>query len=179
MDLYALKPSSGKGVGVFAVQDIRKGERLFHVDLRVFTSYTLAELEEVVQKNPKLDGDHANYLGHGKYVLEETPAAYMNHSCEPNCYFKMWSIAVYDVLAFRDIFQGEELTHDYAATSVDQFAGKGFWILDCHCGSTNCRGKVTGDFFELPLPLQKRYYPHLPPATKRKYSERFQALFSG
>lgn len=46
----------------------------------------------------------------------------MNHSCDPNCYFKMRSIAVYDVYAFRDIRQGEELTHDYTATSVDMAA---------------------------------------------------------
>jgi hypothetical protein len=173
MESYELKPISGKGLGAFSLRDIAQGERLFQVDLRLFTAYSPEELEIEVVKHPELNGDHANYLGHGKYVIEETPAAYMNHACDPNCYFKMHSIAVYDVIAFRDIAQGEELTHDYAATSVDQFAGQGFWTLECRCGSPDCRGLVTGDFFQLPLELQKRHYPHLPPSTKRKYRKLF------
>ena len=91
----------------------------------------------------------------------------------------MKSIAVKDIYAARDIEPGEELTIDYAATAVDQFAGQGFWVLDCKCGSANCRGRVSGDFFELPEELQKRYYPNLPPSIKRKYRARFRALFEG
>ena len=114
MDIYELKSTPEKGMEVFAARDFRQGEWIFHVDLRTFKPYTLAELENEVQRHPELNGDHANYIGYGKYVIEETPAAYMNHSCDPNCYFKMRSIAVYDVYAFRDIRQGEELTHDYS-----------------------------------------------------------------
>jgi hypothetical protein len=97
----------------------------------------------------------------------------MNHSCDANCVFKMRSISVYDVYALYDIAEGEELTHDYTACSVDQFAGQGFWVLECHCGSPNCRGMVTGDFFEMPENWQARYYPYLPPSIKRKYRDRF------
>ena len=73
----------------------------------------------------------------------------------------MKTIAVKDIYASRasDIEPGEELTIDYAATAVDQFAGQDFWVLDCKCGSANCRGRVSGDFFELPEELQRRYYP--------------------
>ena len=56
------------------------------------------------------------------------------------------SLAVYDVYALRDIEEGEELTHDYTANAVGQFAGQGFWVLECQCGSENCRGKLRGDF---------------------------------
>jgi len=161
---------------VFTAKDIKQGEHIFHVDLNGFKKYTLAELEREVEENPELDGDHANYVGHGKYVIEDTPASYMNHSCNPNCYFNMKSIAVYDVFALRDITEGEELTHDYTACSVDQFARKGFWVLDCHCGSENCRREVRGDFFEMPEEWQAKYYPHLPPSIKRKYRDRFQRL---
>lgn len=161
---------------MFAARDIKQGEHVFHVDLRGFQRYTLAELERAVEQDPELDGDHANYVGHGRYVLEETPASYMNHSCDPNCFFRMTSIAVYDVHALRDIAEGEELTHDYTANAIDQFAGQGFWILECHCGSRNCRGIVTGDFFEMPRNWQARYYPHLPPSIKRKYKDRFLHL---
>jgi SET domain-containing protein len=173
---YTLSETSEKGYGVFAVKDIKQGEHVFHVDLTGLEKYTLAELERVVESNPELDGDHANYVGRGKYVIEDTPASYMNHSCDPNCYFKMKSIAVYDVHALRDIAEGEELTHDYTANSIDQFAGQGFWVLECQCGSDNCRGKVAGDFFEMPEEWQAVYYPYLPPSIKRKYRDRFRHL---
>jgi hypothetical protein len=61
---------------------------------------------------------------------------------------------------------------------VDQFAGKGFWVLECQCGSENCRGRVTGDFFDLPVALQRRYYPNLPMSIKKKYRARFRELFA-
>lgn len=173
---YELKKTSEKGYGVFATREIKRKEHLFHIDLTGFQSYTLAELERAVAENPALDGDHANYVGHGKYVIEHTPASYMNHSCDPNCYFDMQSIAVYDVYALRDIAAGEELTHDYTACAVDQFAGQGFWVMECQCGSEHCRGKVTGDFFEMPEEWQAMYYFHLPPSIRKKYAARFRHL---
>ena len=176
MASYILRETPEKGRAVFAARDIKQREHIFHVDLNGFQKYTLAELERAVAENPELDGDHANYVGRGKYVLEDTSASFMNHSCDPNCYFKMKSIAVYDVYALRDIAEGEELTHDYTANAVDQFAGQGFWVLECQCGSEDCRGKVTGDFFEMPDEWQAKYYPCLPPSIKRKYRHRFRHL---
>ncbi len=176
MTNHTLRETSEKGLGVFAARDIKQGERILHVDLHGFQTYTLAELEHAVEQNPELDGDHVNYVGRGRYVIDNTPASYMNHSCNPNCCFQMESIAVYDVLALRDIAKGEELSHDYTANAIDQFAGQGFWTLECRCGSKDCRGKVTGDFFEMPEDWQARYYPYLPPSIKRKYSGRFRHL---
>ena len=176
MASYIMKQTSETGFGVFAAEDLKQGEHIFHVDLSGIEKYTLSELESAVEQCPELDGDHANYVGHGKYVIEDTPASYMNHSCEPNCYFKMKTIAVYDVYALRDISEGEELTHDYTANSVDQFAGQGFWVLDCRCGSRSCRGKVNGDFLQMPEEWQVKHYPHLPPSIKRKYRDHFQRL---
>ena len=170
MAFCVLKETENKGVGVFATRLIKQGEHLFHLDLRKLRAYSVPELEG----HP--EGDHADYVGRGKYVIDHSPASYMNHSCDPNCYCKMKAIGVKDIYAARDIEPGEELTIDYAATAVDQFAGQGFWVLDCKCGSPNCRGKVTGDFFELPEELQRRYYPNLPPSIKRKYRALFRDL---
>jgi len=170
---HVLKPVSGKGYAVFAAQPIKRGQLIFHIDLRSHERLTPAEIDARLD----LDGDHSDYVGHGKYVVDDSPASYMNHSCEPNCFYKMRSIAVKDVYALRDIEEGEELTHDYAATSVDQFAGKDFWVLECQCGSKRCRGRVTGDFFTLPAELQRSYYPHLVPSVKRRYRTRFRQLF--
>jgi len=170
--MYEIRETEGKGYGLFASRDIRRGEHILRIDLRPLRRYTLQQLEEHVE----LDGDHADYVGHGRYVIDHSPGSYMNHSCDPTCTYQMRSIAVKDVYAARDIGAGEELTHDYTATSVDQFAGHGFWVLDCRCGSENCRGQVSGDFFELPMELQRQYYPHLAPSTKRKCRDRFKKL---
>jgi len=88
----------------------------------------------------------------------------------------MKTIAIKDVYALRDIKKGEELTHDYAATSVDQFAGRGFWEEECKCGSRNCRGILHGDFFKMPKGWQRKYYKNLPPSIKRKYRKHFDKL---
>jgi len=88
------------------------------------------------------------------------------------------SIAVKDVYALHDLLPGEELTHDYAATAVDQFAGQSTWVLPCACGGPNCRGRDTADFFAMPVDWQRRYYRHLAPSIRRKYRERLAALSS-
>ena len=51
----------------------------------------------------------------------------------------MKTIAIKDVYALRNIQKEGELTHDYTATSVGQFAGKGFCEQEFKCGSKNCR----------------------------------------
>jgi hypothetical protein len=169
---FIIKQTSDRGLGVFASRGFEKAEHIFHVDLRRLKKYSANEIDE----NPRLEGDHADYVGHGGYAIDHSPASYMNHSCNPNCYVKMRTIAVKDVYALRDIAEGEELTHDYTATSVDQFAGKGFWQEECRCGSGNCRGIVQGDLFKLPRKLQRAYYRDLPPSIKRKHRHRFARL---
>ena len=169
MRAFIIKHTVDSGLGIFTSRDLKKGDHVFQVDLRGLKKYTVGEIDE----DPGLDGDHADYVGHGKYVIDLSPASHMNHSCDPNCYVKMRTIAVKDVYALRDIRKGEELTHDYAATSVDQFAGKGFWEEECRCGSMNCRGILQGDMFKLPRKLQRAYYLNLPPSIKRKHRKRF------
>jgi hypothetical protein len=88
----------------------------------------------------------------------------------------MKSIAIKDVYALQDIVKGEELTVDVALTAVDQFDGKGFWILDCKCGSENCRGKVSGDFFALPKDYQKKFYKNLPSSILKRFKKNFDKL---
>ena len=106
MTPYIVKRTASTGYGLFSTRDMKENERLCRVDLRNLRKYTLDELDRVVQEHTELDGGHANYVGHGKYVIEDSPASYMNHSCDPNCYFRMKSIAVYDVFSRRNIAAG-------------------------------------------------------------------------
>jgi len=176
MSIYYLAKIKDKGVGIFASRFIGKDEHIFHVDLSNQPRYSRAQLDQIAALDPDLDGDRSDYVGLAKYAFDNSPSAYMNHSCEPNCYIKMKSITVKDVYTLRDIEKGEELTHDYTATAVDQFNGNGFWVLHCQCGSKYCRSEVTGDFLEMPETWQRKYYPFLAPSIKRKYRDKFRRL---
>ncbi len=71
---------------------------------------------------------------------------FINHSCDPNVGFRGQVVYV----AMRDIGAGEELCHDYSMERSDDYQ------LDCHCGSALCRGRITGDDWQL-AELQARY----------------------
>jgi uncharacterized protein len=81
------------------------------------------------------------------------PNHYGNHSCDPN----LWWANAYTLVARRPIGTGEEVTSDYAtSTAVAGFA------MACACGSSLCRGVITGEDWRLPE-LQARYGDHWVP----------------
>lgn len=173
---YEVKESANKGSGLFASKLIRKGELIYHNDLSKLPFYSLEDLHN----HPLFEkySEHSDYVGNGNYVIDLSPVSFMNHSCDPNCIVIMKTEKISDYYALKDIQPGEELTHDYSLTSIDQFAGQGFWVMDCKCGSKNCRGKVTGDFFALDIEIQKKYYQNLPQTVLEKYKERISKLFN-
>lgn len=61
---------------------------------------------------------------------------YINHSCDPNLFFDTGRM---EIVALRPIAAGEELTFFYPSTewSMDR-------AFDCHCGTSECIGTVTG-----------------------------------
>lgn len=76
-------------------------------------------------------------LTDGKHVIDgEGVAAFINHSCDPNCEADEIKGRVW-IIAARDIEAGEELTYDYNLYDGD---------LDdpspCSCGARNCRGSM-------------------------------------
>jgi SET domain-containing protein len=62
------------------------------------------------------------------------PFSYVNHSCEPNAFMRLYRGRV-EFYALRRIEAGEEVTCDYGLTHHD---GK----LACRCGSARCRGRL-------------------------------------
>lgn len=172
MKKFIIKKSYIKGQGLFASQNIKKGELLSYADLSKQKSYIPEEIGKM------LNNDHADYVGRGRYVISFHPYSYMNHSCNPNIVIKHNSIAKSEIVAMRDIKKGEELTYDFGVNAMDQF-GKNLWVMDCTCGSKNCRKKIPGDFFKQPIKIQKEYYKYLPPIVKRKYRDRFKRLMQG
>jgi len=83
------------------------------------------------------------------------PLGYLNHSCSPNCglVIRRGSEALV-VHALTDIKAGEELTLDYATfeREIAVFTGP------CLCGSSACRGRLTG--YGGLSPERRQYYGH-------------------
>merc|ERR1712080_339624 len=64
-----------------------------------------------------------------------SPAKYINHSCEPNCYVVKTTIGSWYgllVKALRPIAKGEELSYDYELKEIGN-------KLECYCRSKNCK----------------------------------------
>lgn len=59
---------------------------------------------------------------------------YVNHSCEPNTFMRLYKGRV-EFYALRRVEPGEELTCDYGETHHDG-------TLACRCGSAKCRGRI-------------------------------------
>ncbi len=112
------------GKGVFAHEDISSGETIFIVTgQKVRNDY--GEDFEVGER----------WLGVGKNtwidVSPNNPMYHLNHSCTPNATIHN----AIEVVALRNIHQGEEITFDYSLTEEDPY-----WQMACNCHSDNCRG---------------------------------------
>jgi SET domain-containing protein len=133
------------GRGVVAIADISKDEI---VAIKAGNIITRDELKQAT-----LDaGDMALQIEDEFYLAPQTAeevesmSVFINHSCDPNVGFRGQVVYV----AVRDIKVGEELCHDYSMERSDEYE------LDCRCGSSLCRGKITGCDWQLPE-LQQRY----------------------
>ncbi|MEV6490255.1 SET domain-containing protein-lysine N-methyltransferase [Actinoplanes sp. NPDC051633] len=84
----------------------------------------------------------------------ERTIGYANHSCDPT----LWWTGAYDLAARRDIAAGEELTSDYATSTAESE-----FVMRCACGTSLCRGVVTGDDWRR-AELRDRYGDHWVPA---------------
>lgn len=133
------------GRGVVAIADIGKDEI---VAIKAGNIITRDELKQAT-----LDaGDMALQIEDEFYLAPQTAeevedmSVFINHSCDPNIGFRGQVVYV----ALRNIKAGEELCHDYSMERSDDYE------LDCLCGSSLCRGKITGDDWQLPE-LQERY----------------------
>jgi SET domain-containing protein len=159
-----VKESSINGLGVFALENIAKGELILAIDdSRVVTpEFPLDESKGEL-------GYHCDYLAGGKIVLMQFPERHINHSCDPNTFVKTILGTRY-VFALRPISIGEEVTGDYCIN------GFGDTLWQCNCGSARCRKNIHSDFFHLPYDLQIEYLPLLDSWYVEEYKEKVQEL---
>lgn len=121
------RKSNIEGMGLFADRDIAKGEEVYQ-----FTGPIISvdEAEEIYNAGCDflLQVDQYMFLD-----LRDCPGRRTNHSCSPNTAFTAFCDTL---IALKDIKKGDEITFDYSANENTEF------VMDCKCGSANCRGII-------------------------------------
>lgn len=148
--LIELRPSHLNGVGVFAVTALRDGqcvaEGIGDADYRRLVPWKhLSEYDADLKDkiNAFCIGTPEGFIPPDKLDFNRLSIEwYLNHSCDGNIGFNDDG----DFVARRRIARGEELTYDYGlAESNPRFR------MVCICGSSNCRGVVTGNDWKDPV----------------------------
>jgi hypothetical protein len=158
-----VKSSTIDGLGLFAIRPFSSGQRIRRINV----------VREITAEDPLREElgerqDHCDYPD-GKVVLIGFPDRHINHSCDPNTYIEYDADACC-IVARRQIMAGEELTCDYNIN----ITGGTAWA--CHCGANRCRGTTTGDFFLLPIDIQREYLPLLANWFVRRHADRLAQL---
>lgn len=151
-------PTAACGYGAFASAPIPKGTVVVVYGGNVLTTADFENLTEEMQHFPFQIGDDLflaprdeDDIGVGERI---------NHSCDPNVGF---SGAIH-LIALRDIRQGEQLFLDYATCVASD--GDAF-VMKCACGSSCCRGIITGEDWKLP-DIQERLLSYFQPFLQSK-----------
>lgn len=130
-----VRPSKIHATGCYTTGPISKGTFIIEY---AGPRLTVEEADEryVDQEETYLFG-----LSDGKYVIDGYgEAAFINHSCDPNCEAVESQDGRVWIMATRDIGVGEELTYDYYL-----YDGAEDDPSPCTCGSANCRGTLYSD----------------------------------
>lgn len=135
---YVLKGSPVSGYGIFAARNLKKGEIIFTGEGKSQRIISKKFVDANWNDRQKNDFKHYAYpISKEVYILwDENPVNWspQNHSCDANTAYNGL-----DVVAVRNISEGEELTLDYAL-----FLDHNIEPFNCQCGSDNCRGVVFG-----------------------------------
>lgn len=139
------EPSEIAGRGLFAHDAIAAGEVVAVKGGHIVDAATVRSLPETLQESEIqiAEGLHLIALTDDEF---EPVMLFINHSCEPNVGFAGNVVLV----AMRDVDAGEELTTDYALFDVPTTP------MACSCGTSTCRGTITGDDWRDPE-LRQRY----------------------
>lgn len=111
------------GAGVYASRQFLPGELVIEVAGQLLS-----------QKS--YEGSHFVMELDDRWYLEPAiPAAFLNHSCSPNCELLQITRYTLGLIAICNIEPGTEITFDYQWPAQK-------WVPRCRCGAPNCRGWV-------------------------------------
>jgi hypothetical protein len=153
-----VKASPIEGLGVFALVPFSTGQRIRQINVVREITPDAPLREDLGERK-----DHCDYPD-GKVVLLGLPDRHINHSCDPNAYVRYTEDKCF-LHARRGIASGEEITCDYNVNIAEGTS----W--PCHCGAPRCGGVVQGDFFKLPVEIQREYRPLLAEWFVRRHRE--------
>jgi SET domain-containing protein len=126
-----LRQSRIDSEGCYTTEPIKKGT---HVVEYTGPRLTIKKADTIYDKHPRT---YLFGLSDRKHVIDgEGVAAFINHSCDPNCEIDEIDGRVW-IIAARDIEPGEELTYDY-----NLYDGEPDDLALCSCGAGNCRGSM-------------------------------------
>ena len=147
-----IKETKNLGKGLFANDDIKKGE--------VIADWTGGQIYEANKalNLPENVRAHAIQFEEHKWIDTNGIGRYFNHSCEPNCGIK----GKFQIVSMSDIRKGEWLTFDYEMTEDSD------WKMQCKCGSKNCR-KIIGSFKNISENIRKKYKGYISEWLVEKY----------
>lgn len=144
-----VKESPIQGRGLFAAEDIRKGEIVAVKGGHIFDRETLERVQKRLGPAEIQIGEDL-FIGPLSKSEREGSMIFSNHSCDPN----IGVLGQVTFVALRNIRAGEELTHDWATTDDDGYR------MECNCGSKNCRKIITGKDWQK-RELQEKYGRHM------------------
>ena len=132
------------GPGLFAAETLEEGTVVERLEGRVVP----------YSKIPEADLQNAFEVDDERWLVPQSDASHINHSCDPNCYIA----ANLDVIAQRKILKGEELTIMYNEVTMEKYMKRGAILpqwdqrrnFTCRCGSKNCLGRI--DRYVVPTP---------------------------
>lgn len=132
------------GRGLVAVTDLEEGAVVARLGGRIVSDATLRRLIETSETYV----DSVSVLEDRNLVLPAgTPNHFGNHSCDPT----LWWVDPFSPATRRGVSAGTEITVDYGTLTDDPD-----FPMSCDCGTTSCRGVVTGVDWTRPE-LQERY----------------------
>jgi SET domain-containing protein len=105
-------------------------------------------------KVPESDIRNAFEVGDDRWVVPQSNARHLNHSCDPNCYIS----SNLDVIVLRKVYEGEELTVMYNEVTIETYMKNSAVLpawddrrsFDCYCGTPKCIGRI--DRYVVPVP---------------------------
>lgn len=129
----AVKGSAISGRGVFAGENIRRGEHIYRLGGERVS--LLQCISGIVQGKIRMDDPLA--IRKYEYIVLDDFSIRFNHSCEANAGL----VGESDLVALVDIPCGQEITFDYSMTVRPSILTL-FWGMPCKCGAATCRGSI-------------------------------------
>jgi SET domain-containing protein len=155
------RESSIAGKGVFAIEDILKGELVFDFSEGTGKYISGSEMDKLFDEGMDYAIQVDDDLFFAATNSEEMEIGdYLNHSCDPNLGIK----DSLKLIALKDVKIGEEVAFDYAMTESSDFE------IKCLCGKSNCRRKITGEDWKR-KDLQEKYKGYFSDYIAKKISD--------